>query len=234
MDYMRTKMNLNQKFSEIKKKDEGIFFTPSFITEYICKKSIIHYLRRNDKINSIKNLDGNYIIDASGCPSFIKKELGLKKGLIGSSYQQTLENSNFFDPHTVKFFASEKNGYFWIFPRNPKKTEINIGIFLFGKRTHKCKNLLEAFKEENKIRYEIIRYLPNSSIFLKILTLDPKYFMIITNESNMRNFLVGYDDLNLFLKQFLLTGDPNSNSYIIYLDPNIKSTNELKTKSPAY
>ncbi len=136
--------------------------------EFICQlarraEKLGAIIKKNDKINSIKELDGNYIIDASGCPSFIKKELGLKKGLIGSSYQQTLENSNFFDPHTLKFFASEKNGYFWIFPRNPKKTEINIGIFLFSDQTHKCKNLLEEFKEENNIKGDV-NYISGGSI----------------------------------------------------------------------
>ena len=49
-------MTYKNNFSENKKKDEGIYFTPSFITEYICKKVLLHILKKNSKTNSIKQL----------------------------------------------------------------------------------------------------------------------------------------------------------------------------------
>ncbi len=49
-------MNNNYTLINIKKKDEGCYFTPSFITEYICNKSLIYSLRKNKETNSIKNL----------------------------------------------------------------------------------------------------------------------------------------------------------------------------------
>jgi flavin-dependent dehydrogenase len=109
----------------------------------------------NDKIKSINDLNGDYVIDASGCPSIIKKELGLKRGIKGSTYQQTLENSNSFISNTVKLFYSDFGGYFWIFPRNPLKKEINLGVGSFRKYNYNLKEMLEEFKEEQKIEGEI-------------------------------------------------------------------------------
>ena len=43
----------------------------------------------NNKIKSAENLSGDIIVDASGCPSTIKRDLGIDKGLRGLSYQQT-------------------------------------------------------------------------------------------------------------------------------------------------
>jgi flavin-dependent dehydrogenase len=109
----------------------------------------------NDKIKSIKNLNGDFIIDASGCPSLVKKELGLDRGIKGSTYQQTLENSNSFIPDTVKLFYSNFGGYFWIFPRDPSKNEINVGVGSFRKYNYNLKGMLEKFKDEHKIEGKI-------------------------------------------------------------------------------
>ncbi len=49
-------MNPNYYFSIEKKKDEGIYFTPIFITKYICKKAIIYSLTDNNKTDSIDQL----------------------------------------------------------------------------------------------------------------------------------------------------------------------------------
>lgn len=109
----------------------------------------------NDKIKTYTDLDGDYIIDASGCPSLVKRELGLKKGFIGSTYQQTLENSNCFVSDTIKVIYSDFGGYFWIFPRNPLKNEINVGVGSFQNFNYNLKEILEVFKEEQKIEGEI-------------------------------------------------------------------------------
>jgi len=109
----------------------------------------------NDKIKTFYDLDGDYIIDASGCPSLVKRELGLKKGLIGFTYQQTLENSNCYISDTIKVIYSDFGGYFWIFPRDPIKNEINLGVGVFQKFNYNLKEILETFKDEQKIEGDI-------------------------------------------------------------------------------
>ncbi len=135
-----------------------------------------------------------------------------------SRYKKDMKNYQYINFKTIDFKRNNQKRVY-ILNRELKDT-LKERIYL---------QIFFNFLEENKIRFEIIRTFPNSAIFLKILTLEPKYFMIIINETNIRNCLVNYDELNLFL--ISLTGETNSNSYIIYLDPNIKSTIELKTKS---
>lgn len=128
--------------------------------EFICQlardaEKLGVEIKTNDKIKSVGDLDGDYIVDASGCPSSIKRELGLSKGIKGFTYQQTLEDSNFFVSDVVKVIFTGSPGYYWIFPRNPEKREINLGLGVAG--THKCnlKEMLEAFKEEHDIEGKI-------------------------------------------------------------------------------
>lgn len=109
----------------------------------------------NDKVISVNDLDGKYIIDASGCPSTIKRELGLNKGIKGITYQQTLENSNYYTAGTVKIIFMGIAGFYWIFPRNPEKKEINVGLGIFGANDCKLKDLLESFKRDYGISGEI-------------------------------------------------------------------------------
>jgi digeranylgeranylglycerophospholipid reductase len=105
----------------------------------------------NDKIKSIDDLDGEYIIDASGCPSTIKRELGLNRGIKGITYQQTLEDSNYYSAGIVKIIFMGIGGFYWIFPRNPEKKEINVGLGTFGGTTSTLKKMLESFKEKYNI-----------------------------------------------------------------------------------
>jgi len=105
----------------------------------------------NERIASVGDLDGEYIIDASGCPSSIKRELGLNKGLKGITYQQTLENSNSYTAGTVKIIFMGVTGFYWIFPRNPEKKEINVGLGTLGGTNHTLKEMLESFKKEQNI-----------------------------------------------------------------------------------
>jgi len=109
----------------------------------------------NNKIKTINDLDGDYIIDASGCPSIVKRELGLNSGIKGATYQQTLENSNHFISDTIKVIHSDFGGYYWIFPRNPLKNEINLGVGSFLEFKYNLKEMLEKFKEEQKIEGKI-------------------------------------------------------------------------------
>ncbi len=108
-------------------------------------------IKTNDKIKTVKDLDADYIIDASGCPSVVKKELGFTKGILGLTYQQTLENSNHFVSNSMKIVLTADCGYYWIFPRNPAKKEINFGIGAIDKRPDNLKARLEKIKREENI-----------------------------------------------------------------------------------
>jgi flavin-dependent dehydrogenase len=105
----------------------------------------------NDKITSVKDLAGDYIIDASGCPSTIKRELGLNRGIKGITYQQTLEDSNSYTPNTVKIIFMGIAGFIWVFPRNPEKKEINVGLGTVEGMSYNLKEILESFKQEQGI-----------------------------------------------------------------------------------
>jgi len=126
---------------------------PEFICQLARKAEKLGVIiQTDDKIKTINNLDGKFIVDASGCPSTIKRELGIKRGIEGVTYQHTIENSNCFISDTLKIIYTGKGGYFWIFPRDPNKKEINIGIgFYRGNFGYDLKNMLEEFKEKQKI-----------------------------------------------------------------------------------
>jgi flavin-dependent dehydrogenase len=129
---------------------------PEFICQLAKKAEEIGVdIRTNDKIKKIADLKGDYIIDASGCPSSVKRELGFTKGEKASTYQQTLEKSNCFISDTIKIFYIGPVGYYWIFPRNPEKKEINLGVGMFRKTNHNLKEMLETFKEERQISGKI-------------------------------------------------------------------------------
>ena len=114
-------------------------------------------IQTNDKIKSVNDLDGDIIVDASGCPSCIKRELDIDRGLKGVTYQQTLENSNFFNKDLIRVFYSGSLGYYWIFPRNPEKKEINLGLGFVGNKRidFNLKEKLEEFKKEMGITGKI-------------------------------------------------------------------------------
>jgi len=124
--------------------------------EFICQMAreaerLGAEIRTDDKIRSIDDLDGDYIVDASGCPSSIKKQLGLNKGINGVTYQQTLEDSNWFIADTIKVIFTDAIGYYWVFPRNPEKREINLGLGVVGAQGHNLKDMLETFKQKHNI-----------------------------------------------------------------------------------
>ena len=124
--------------------------------EFICQlarsaKKFGVVIQTNDKVKTIHDLDGDYIIDASGCPSSVKRELDIPMGITGVTYQQTLEDSNAFVSDTVKIVFYGDFGYFWVFPRDPLKQEVNLGIGVMGNFDGNLRELLESFKEEQKI-----------------------------------------------------------------------------------
>lgn len=124
--------------------------------EFICQlarqaEKLSVDIHTNDKITSPDDLDGAYIVDASGCPSTLKQQLGINQGMTGSSYQQTLTDSNWFVADTARLFFTEFFGYFWVFPRNPKKKEVNVGIGVFGNVNYSMKKLVEDFIQDHEI-----------------------------------------------------------------------------------
>lgn len=140
--------------------------------EFICQladeaKMLGVTISTGDMIKSVDTLDGKYIVDASGCPSTIKRELQLERGMKAISYQQTLEDCNMFFPHVVKCVLTDFSaGYFWIFPRNPKKKEVNLGVGagIATKTDYQLKDILEKFKEdhgiEGKVNYTVGGLIP--------------------------------------------------------------------------
>lgn len=124
--------------------------------EFICqlardaeKRSV--RLSTGDHIKSVHDLDGTYIVDASGCPSSVKRELGFGTGYVGVTYQQTLQDANCFTGDTIELIFMPHFGYYWIFPRNPEKREMNIGVGTLGDLDYNLRELLESFKEEHRI-----------------------------------------------------------------------------------
>ncbi|MCI0500457.1 MAG: hypothetical protein L0Y61_01755, partial [Epsilonproteobacteria bacterium] len=124
--------------------------------EFICQLARDAEKRRailltNDRIRSVDDLDGDVIVDGSGCPSNVKRELKIGAGFIGTTYQRKLEQSNCFNSHTVEIIYVSHCGYFLIFPRDPEKKEVNVGVGTFGKFGYNLCELLASFKEEHQI-----------------------------------------------------------------------------------
>jgi len=95
---------------------------PEFICQLARKAEKLGVIIQTDnKIKTINDLDGKFIVDASGCPSTVKRELEINRGIKGVTYQQTLEDSNYFISDTLKVIYTGNGGYYWIFPRDPKK-----------------------------------------------------------------------------------------------------------------
>lgn len=112
-------------------------------------------IQTDDKVKSISDLDGDFIIDASGCPSSIKREIGIDKGLKGLTLQHTIEDSNCFIADTIKVFYDAMYGFFWIFPRDPEKKEVNVGVGTYGDFDFNLKELLEDFKQKNNVQGKV-------------------------------------------------------------------------------
>ncbi len=112
-------------------------------------------IKTNSKIKSVYDLDSDYIIDASGCPSLIKRELKIDKGNKSNSYQQTIKDCNIFNSKKIKIYYSSDIGYYWIFPRNPKHKEVNVGIGFYKTPKMDLKNMLEKFKNKHNIKGKI-------------------------------------------------------------------------------
>ena len=108
-------------------------------------------IQKHDKITSIDELSSDIIIDASGCPSTVKRALQIDYGFKGVTYQHTITNCNQFNPDKVCIHYSKKFGYFWIFPRDPKSKEVNVGVGFIQDFGYNLKEMLDDFKREQEI-----------------------------------------------------------------------------------
>lgn len=105
----------------------------------------------NDRINDVFSLAGDVIVDASGCPSGIKKTLGFPQRYLCYGFQQTLKDCSAYLEKTIKIIFEEHGGYYWLFPRHPEKREVNIGIGFSDLHNEKLPLLLEKFKQRHQI-----------------------------------------------------------------------------------
>ncbi len=166
---VRTDNKLFQFQDEITK-NSFILNRPEFICQLSKKAEQLGVnIFSNNKIKEKNQLNGDYIIDASGCPSIFKIKYRLNRGIKGIGYQQTISNSNNFINDTIKIQYTNELGYYWIFPRDPIKKEINVGYGLYNINKIKSDNInlkkkLETFKLENSIngtiQYEIGGMIP--------------------------------------------------------------------------
>ena len=158
------------KFQDEITKNAFILNRPEFICQLSKRAEKLGVnIITNKKIKEKNQLDGEYIIDASGCPSIFKINYNLKRGIKGIGYQQTLTNSNNFINNTIRIWYTNEIGYYWIFPKDSNKKEINLGYGIFNinkikKDKINLKKKLENFKIEHSIngiiQYEIGGMIP--------------------------------------------------------------------------
>ncbi len=154
----RVEINIGGKTSIFPSKPNTLFTLnkPEFICQMKRKAEKLGVKILTDhKIKNINELDSDYMIDASGCPSLVKRNLNLKNKFVSVGYQQTIENYDEFDKNVYKLFSEGDTGYYWIFPRNPDKKEVNVGFGTFGKDKYNLVKMLEKFKEKNNITGDI-------------------------------------------------------------------------------
>lgn len=106
----------------------------------------------NDRIIDPFSLSADVIVDASGCPSIVKKRLGIHHRFVGIGYQETIEHCSAFKSFTPKLTFEQHGGYYWVFPRHPEKKEVNVGVAMLYKTDIKLPPLLKAFKEKENIK----------------------------------------------------------------------------------
>lgn len=113
-------------------------------------------LQTNDMVKDVDSLSGDYIVDASGCPSIIRKKLHLPLRFVGFGYQETLKDCSAFNEHTMKMIFNTLGGYYWIFPRNKDRREVNVGVGLYEKKSLNYKDILAKFKRDFNIEGSLV------------------------------------------------------------------------------
>lgn len=108
-------------------------------------------IKTSEKIKDISQLQGDFIVDASGMPSIIKRQMGIQSIFVGNSYQQTLSKCNAFEEGVVKIVFDKRIGYFWVFPRRIQRKEVNVGIGFYRMNKDNLRLILEEFKQDHNI-----------------------------------------------------------------------------------
>lgn len=140
----------------VKNQSGYILNRPEFLVELAKTASDLGAtIQTNHQVKSIHDLNGEYIIDASGSTNRFKKELGIKRRLNGLAYQESLRNSNAFQPDTISLYFTGNNGYVWIFPRDPAYKEINIGIGFSHRNITDLNKRLNQFKIDQGISGDV-------------------------------------------------------------------------------
>lgn len=137
---------------ERKPETAWILDRPSFIASLgkKAKEKDVEF-RLNDSIKEVSSLSGDIIVDASGCPSIVKRNLGIPHRLVGYGFQQTIKNCSAYEDHSLKIIFDKHGGYYWLFPRHPETREMNLGIGLTINNNVKLSLLLEQFKKDHHI-----------------------------------------------------------------------------------
>ncbi|MHA1327027.1 MAG: DNA methyltransferase [Promethearchaeota archaeon] len=101
----------------------------------------------------------------------------------------------------------------------------------FYKKYQKLEIFFE-FLKKNKISFEINKEFEKEEyILIKILTLNPKYFMLIFNNHDSRNFLVDYEVLKRVYKEQSRYKKYNISFYFIFLEESLTSLKDIFSKS---
>ena len=109
----------------------------------------------------------------------------------------------------------------------PVFNEKNFNNFL--DRNRNIKSFFD-FLNAKKIQFEILYFIESSYLFLKILTIEPKFFFIGLNRDDSQKFLFKFEDLSFIKEKFLLNKNAN-NTFLIYLDSSIRAFKDVHRKA---
>lgn len=105
---------------------------------------------------STKLLKADYIIDATGCPSVLKRT-NFTNLFFG--YQQTIENTNIY-PTNLNINFLDTLGYIWLFPKHDRTRTVNVGVGVPADKakTNPPKQILDDWIKKNKLEGEEIQH----------------------------------------------------------------------------
>ncbi len=113
-------------------------------------------IQKNDEVSNVLELPADFVVDASGCPSAIKKSWHRYPGLRGFSLQQTVVDPQVCRPHCIEMYFVGDFGYCWLFPRDVSRSEVNVGLVMYGSNWKgSLKQKLESFKATRNVSGKI-------------------------------------------------------------------------------
>lgn len=92
-------------------------------------------------------------------------------------------------------------------------------------------NLFLEYLNKNKVNFKILGEVEDSYLIIKTSTIDPKYFIIIINKKDTKNYLLDYKNIKYFQKAFSNDKNNFANFYILFLDPSLNSIDDVLFKS---